>query len=263
MLIAVCTGCARRLRSHRRARLSRPPPLPRTGTPRLRAFACATEIRTPAVQTDHKGLTCARSAPMRALVGPCPVYSRSTWTAAREMSAWWRRGKRWDPASSFHPAGAPQAPCHDSLPSPLTVAPTAFAWRRRPRRVRRGAWVGRGPGIRRRAIRPHRAPASVESSSRAATIAFHAIRHSEAAHGRRPARCSFRLLARIVHEARVGASGASGGAFCDVSAALRVRLGDEGRSRGNVGAHREWRRAAVDVAAEPRVVVVVEGVGAV
>jgi hypothetical protein len=97
MLIAVCTGCARRLRSHRRARLSRPPPLPRTGTPRLQAFACATKIRTPAVQTDHKGLTCARSAPMRALVGPCPVYSRSTWTAAREMSAWWRRGKRWRP----------------------------------------------------------------------------------------------------------------------------------------------------------------------
>jgi hypothetical protein len=34
--------------------------------------------------------------------------------------------------------------------------------------------VGRGPGVRRRAIGPNRAPASVESSSPAAAIAFHA-----------------------------------------------------------------------------------------
>jgi len=46
------------------------------------------------------------------------------------------------------------------------------------------AGVGRGPGVRRRAVGPHRAPASVESSSHALAIAFHA-RERSAGGGRR------------------------------------------------------------------------------
>ena len=42
---------------------------------------------------------------------------------------------------------------------------------------RRDARCGRGPVVRRRAIGSHLAPASVEKSSRAAAIAFHATRH--------------------------------------------------------------------------------------
>ena len=47
---------------------------------------------------------CARTAPMRAFVGPRPVYSRSTWTAARETSAWWRRTKHWRPRKQLPPS---------------------------------------------------------------------------------------------------------------------------------------------------------------
>jgi hypothetical protein len=47
------------------------------------------------------------------------------------------------------------------------------------RRAEGDARKARGPGIRRAPFRPHRAPASVESSSRAATIAFHARRQGE------------------------------------------------------------------------------------
>jgi hypothetical protein len=47
-------------------------------------------------------------------------------------------------------------------------------WSSRPHSPPCGSRSGRGPGVRRRAIGPNRAPASVESSSPAAAIAFHA-----------------------------------------------------------------------------------------
>jgi hypothetical protein len=53
---------------------------------------------------------------------------------------------------------------------------------------------GRGPGIRRRAIRHHRTPASVENSSHAPAIAFHATRHSRRCAAPSLPRFSYRLL---------------------------------------------------------------------
>src|SRR5687767_757712 len=43
----------------------------------------------------------------------------------------------------------------------------------RPERLLAGSRSGRGPGIRRRAIRPHRAPASVEGNSDGLTARIH------------------------------------------------------------------------------------------
>ena len=68
----------------------------------------------------------------------------------------------------------------------------------RPRRSWPGARSGRGPGARRRAIGPHRAPASVERSSHARAIAFYATRHS----GRRVAAARARYPYRRARSTR-------------------------------------------------------------
>ena len=57
---------------------------------------------------------------------------------------------------------------------------------------------GRRPVVRRSAIGSHLAPASVEDSSRAAAIAFHATRHS-CARWRRRARHSYRLTGAVAN----------------------------------------------------------------
>ena len=61
---------------------------------------------------------------------------------------------------------------------------------------------GRAPGVRRRAIGAHRAPASIESSSRAPAIAPHATRHSDVEHDPRPTRCWLRLQGAVSVAAR-------------------------------------------------------------
>jgi hypothetical protein len=66
--------------------------------------------------------------------------------------------------------------------APIPALGRPWRFRFRPRaaarhRACRGARSGRGPGVRGRAIGAHRAPASLESSRRAAAIAFHATRH--------------------------------------------------------------------------------------
>jgi hypothetical protein len=66
--------------------------------------------------------------------------------------------------------------------------------------------LGRGPDVRWRAISPHRAPASVKSSSDAPAIAFHATGRSPASVVQRPARCSFCPAARMDAREQAAAS---------------------------------------------------------
>jgi hypothetical protein len=65
------------------------------------------------------------------------------------------------------------------------------------------AWFGRGPGVRRREIAPHRAPASVESSSQAPAVAFHATRARRRSSPAPAARSSLRARKRASPSAGV------------------------------------------------------------
>ena len=67
----------------------------------------------------------------------------------------------------------------------------------RPRRCRSRRCCRRRPRVRRHAIGFRPAPASVEGSSRAVAVAFHASGRSRVGSSHRPARCSF-CLARYV-----------------------------------------------------------------
>ena len=163
-LAAVAAIVLRSRRPARRGWAGRPPPSPRCSSP-----------------TDS---TSARSS------GPRSSSSCSgPWSPPSSCCGKRSRGKpRSPPSPSGHSAPTAERARRfspeqqrprlnaelTSLPPRSAVAHNRYARLRASPGDRRRLRDGRGPGIRRRAIRPHRAPASVESSSRAATIAFHA-----------------------------------------------------------------------------------------